>query len=261
DFRIPEYADGKPLILFCHGFKGFKNWGGWQYAMDKICANGFYTIAMNFSYNGIGADLNNFTELDKFAWNTIGNELDDIKMLLNEVKTGSQFTEVNSVTRIGLIGHSRGGATAILSAAQTGQFSALVTWASLANFENYMQYREQWHRDGYVEYENRRTNEIMRMNVNFLTDLETSTAERNILLAESRLGIPHLIIHGGSDEAVAYDHAQKLFDASDKTKTKLEIINGGSHTFGTEHPFHGSTDAFDTVINRTIEWFRTYFMN
>jgi len=61
DIYTPEHPEDKPLVIFCHGFKGFKNWGAWQFGMDKICNNGFYVIAFNFSYNGIGPDLLNFS--------------------------------------------------------------------------------------------------------------------------------------------------------------------------------------------------------
>jgi len=261
DFRVPEYPEGKPLVIFCHGFKGFKDWGGWQYAMDRLCSNGFFVIAFNFSHNGIGSDLENFTELNKFAVNTISKELEDIYHLLKTVEEDDVFPEIGDKPRIGLIGHSRGGGTALLFASMDMRINAVVSWASVANFDNYLSKKEEWRTKGFLEFENARTKQMMRMNLDFLDDLEVNPIKRDICLAEKRLGHPHLIIHGDTDEAVPLDHAQKLFEVSDKTITRLEIIEGATHTFGTAHPFSGSNESFDNVINKTIEWFRTYLVN
>jgi len=258
DFRVPERYEGNPLIVFCHGFKGFKDWGGWQYAMDKFCMNGFFVIAVNFSYNGIGPDLQNFTDLKKFAKNTIGRELKDLEILLKKLKKGEEFPEISWKPPIGLLGHSRGGGTAILFASQYDNIDCLITWASISSFDNYLSRRIEWRENGYIEFENVRTKQMMRMNVGFLNDLDRNSTKRNILKAESRLGLPHLIVHGYDDESVPYQDAQNLFDASSKSITRLEIIRGGTHTFGITHPFTGSNPVFDSVINKTTEWFWEY---
>jgi dienelactone hydrolase len=260
DFRVPEFPDGKPLIIFCHGFKGFKDWGGWQYALDKMCANGFFTIAVNFSHNGIGVDLQNFAELDKFAVNTIGKELEDIKALLDKIDNRELFPEFTDKPRIGLIGHSRGGGTSILFTASDSRIDTLVTWAGVANFDGYLSKGETWRSTGYIEFENARTNQMMRVKVDFLNDLTSNPVERDIRKAQSRHGKPHLILHGDADEAVSIEHPQMLFESSNKTITRMDIIRGGTHTFGTAHQFQGSNDIFDSVINKTIEWFRTYLV-
>ena len=261
DLRIPEYPAGKPLLLFCHGFKGFKDWGGWQHALDRLCANGFHVISMNFSHNGIGPDMQNFTELDKFAVNTIGMEIGDIDCVFEELREGSAFPEFEDIPKTGLIGHSRGGGTVILHNAQKRDADALVTWASVANFENYLRQRDDWRRNGFIEQENKRTGQIMRMNVDFLNDLEAHPVERDILRAESTLGIPHLILHGDADEAVPIEQARQLYEASDKSRTQLEIIIGAGHTFGTVHPFTGTTPEFETLVTKTIEWFRKHLVD
>ncbi|KPK90647.1 hypothetical protein AMJ80_08145 [bacterium SM23_31] len=258
DFRVPEQPEGKPLIIFCHGFKGFKDWGGWQYAMDKFCMSGFFVIALNFSYNGIGPDLQNFTDLKKFVGNTIGRELKDLEILLKSLKKGEEFPEISRQSRIGLIGHSRGGGTVILFASQNDNIDCIVTWASISSFNNYLSRRAEWRKKGYIEFENKRTKQMMRMNIGFLNDLERNPAKRDILKAESRLGLPHLIIHGYNDESVPYQEAQDLFDVSSKSITRLEIIHGGTHTFGITHPFTGSNPVFDSVTDKTAKWFRKY---
>ena len=40
----------KPVILFNHGFKGFKDWGPFNLMASKFAEAGFVFIKMNFSY-------------------------------------------------------------------------------------------------------------------------------------------------------------------------------------------------------------------
>lgn len=50
------FSDGKgikPLVIFCHGFKGFKDWGGFPYMMEKMAGEGFAALSFNFTYNGV----------------------------------------------------------------------------------------------------------------------------------------------------------------------------------------------------------------
>lgn len=258
DYYVPEHCDGKPLIVFCHGFKGFKDWGEWQYGMEKICSNGFFVIAFNFSFNGIGPDLKNFSELPKFAQNTIGYELEDLQIVMDEVKKGERFSELRNTNKTGIIGHSRGGGTAILYSAQSNDINCIVTWASISNFDAYLSRSEEWRKNGFIEFENARTKQMMRMNVEFLNDIERNLSSRNILKSEKAHGLPHLIIQGDNDEAVSDEEARKLHEASNKSITKLEIIPQGTHTFGQSHPAESINPVFESVVNKTIEWFRTY---
>ncbi|MCP4724651.1 MAG: prolyl oligopeptidase family serine peptidase [bacterium] len=255
DLRIPENPSRQPLIVFCHGFKGFKDWGGWHYALDRFCMADNFVISVNFSHNGTGADLMNFTELDMFAENTIGKEIEDLKFLLGEIENNPIFSSNKWEPRIGIIGHSRGGGTVILASSGDDRINAVVTWAGMASWDRYLEQKESWKKAGYIEFENARTKQMMRMNYSFIEDIENNLANRDIQAAERKLNIPHLIIHGDGDEAVPLSSAELLFSSSNKERTQFEIIRGGSHTFGTAHPFNGTTPYFDEVINKTISWF------
>ena len=41
----------KNLIIFCHGFKGFKDWGPWNLVAEHFAKAGFFFIKFNFSHN------------------------------------------------------------------------------------------------------------------------------------------------------------------------------------------------------------------
>ena len=42
----------KPIVLFCHGYKGFKDWGAWNLAAETFANNNLFFVKFNFSHNG-----------------------------------------------------------------------------------------------------------------------------------------------------------------------------------------------------------------
>ena len=54
DIRRPVGAGARPIIIVCHGFKGFKDFAFFPYTSRKLCEQGLAVVTMNFSGNGIG---------------------------------------------------------------------------------------------------------------------------------------------------------------------------------------------------------------
>jgi len=52
DYHFIPNGIQKPIIIFCHGYKGFKDWGAWNLMASKIAEAGFLFIKFNFSHNG-----------------------------------------------------------------------------------------------------------------------------------------------------------------------------------------------------------------
>ena len=42
----------KTVVIFCHGFKGFKDWGPFNKIADYFAQQDFVFVKFNFSYNG-----------------------------------------------------------------------------------------------------------------------------------------------------------------------------------------------------------------
>jgi esterase/lipase len=149
------------------------------------------------------------------------------------------------------MGHSRGGGAVILGSAGNKKIRTLVTLSSIASVERYTdEQKRRWRETGYIEIPNTRTGQIMRMNKIFLDDIEQNAEKLNITKAMGKLTIPALIIHGKEDLAVKYSDAEKLYENSNKDLTELCIIKNTGHTFGIEHPFKGTTKAFEEVIEK-----------
>ena len=75
DVRYREDGRIKPVVVFCHGFKGFKDWGPFPTWGRRLADAGFVSILFNVSYNGVSPDRpTEFTELERFAENTFNSE-------------------------------------------------------------------------------------------------------------------------------------------------------------------------------------------
>lgn len=260
---MPEISAEKgsklPLVIFAHGFKGFKDWGGFPYLCGKLAERGYAVLSFNFSHNGVNnAYPMDFTELDLFAENTHSIELDDYRAVMAYVPVLAEKFPVDG-NRVGLIGHSRGGGLSIITAAENSSVKAMVTLASVAEFGRYTpEQKKRWRENGFIEIPNTRTNQLMKMNSALLDDIENNSSRLNITNAASALKIPYLIIHGREDLAVKYTDAGKIYDSSVKANTILNIIDNTGHTFGTEHPFKGTNKAFEEVIELTSSFFGKY---
>ena len=67
------YNSGKkkmPLVIFCHGYKGYKDWGAWDLVAERFAEEGYFFLKFNFSHNG-GTVQNpiDFPDLEAFAQN------------------------------------------------------------------------------------------------------------------------------------------------------------------------------------------------
>jgi dienelactone hydrolase len=214
---------------------------------------------MNFSYNGVHRDTpTEFTELDKFAANTFTRELDDLRAVLNAVDQERLPKAPVNPDRIGLMGHSRGGGTAILQTDRDGRVDALATWSSVSTFVDRFtdEQIEDWEAQGFTEIVNSRTGQVMRLNKTLYDDAKAHEDELDVQAAAERIDGPWLVVHARDDESVDFGAAQTLARA---TETAELFEAKGGHTFGGAHPFDGTVPAsLETVWDRTIAFFQKH---
>jgi dienelactone hydrolase len=259
DIRRPVGQGARPAVIVCHGFKGFKDFAFFPYTSRKLCDQGFAVVTMNFSGNGIGDDPLNFTALDKFAQNTISQELDDLESVLDGIASGVLLGSQGDARRVGIMGHSRGGCTAIIKASLDPRLKCLVTWAAPAALGRYSdEVLRQWKEDGRYNFVNARTKQDMFVDYTYLEDIQANRDRYSLDLAVSRLTIPYLTVHGIDDESVAVDAARRLHSYAKTGQAELALVEGGTHTFGTKHPFAGSTAALEQAIDKTAAWFHRW---
>lgn len=254
DVRTVGDGMGRPAVVICHGFKGFKDWGFFPHLADRLARAGCTAVSFNFSASGVGPDEESFSEPERFRHWTYTGDLQDLDTVVTALATGELVPGLRPPTGIGLVGHSRGGGVAILFAAQDGRIAALVTWNAVAEPLRWgPETVSQWRRDGVLDVVNQRTGEILPLGTDVLDDLDRHGDRLDIVGAAARVEVPWLMIHGEADAAVPAAEAARLHEASGG-RARLLTVPRGSHTFGAKHPWAGSTPELDQAVEATVEW-------
>lgn len=257
DVYYQETQEALPLVIFCHGYKGFKDWGAWDLVAKKFAENGFCFIKFNFSHNGGTVEQPiDFPDLEAFAENNFSTEMDDIDRVLTMVETGKNLPKLNS--EINIIGHSRGGGIVLIKSEEDSRIKNVITWASISDFKARFQEGtenfEKWKETGVTFVENGRTKQQMPHNFQFYTDFKENEERFDIKRAVKSLQKPLLIIHGTEDPTVVLKEAKALLTWN--PDSKFETIEGADHVFGASHPWEENKLPSDLqkVVDKTISF-------
>ena len=230
----------KPVVIFCHGYKGYKDWGAWNLVAERFAEEGCFFLKFNFSHNG-GTPNNpiDFPDLEAFAQNNFTKELDDLEDIINFIFATDNFeNEINSNT-ISLIAHSRGAGIILIKASEEPRIKNVITWAGVSDFKERFQIGSSqfndWKEKGITYIENSRTKQLMPHYFQFFQDFSANENRLTIKLAVKKLNIPLLVVQGSDDTTVIEAEASLLHQWS--PKSELEIIKNGDHSFGTIHPW------------------------
>jgi len=255
EMRTASPGSPRPAVVIAHGFKGFKDWGMFPHLAGRIAQAGMAAVSFNFSGSGVGEDGQSFSEPERFAHDTYTRQLFDLSEILRRLAEARLVPEMAAPSKIGLLGHSRGGGMAVLAAAERTDIAALVTWAAIAKTRRWSAEEiRRWRKDGKLDVVNTRTGEVLPLMTDILDDLDRDTAGRlDIGKAAARVKAPWLIVHGEADEGVSVENARELELASGG-HARLVIIPGAGHTFGARHPWQGSTPELDRAMDVTLDW-------
>lgn len=258
DFFYNSSNNKMPVIIFCHGYKGYKDWGAWNLVAKEFANNNFFFLKFNFSHNG-GTVENpiDFPDLNAFGNNNFTHELNDIERVLSFISENTEFSKNIDLTNIFLIGHSRGGGLCAIKASENKQIKGLITWAGVSNFkirfnEGSQEFKE-WKDKGVKYVENKRTKQQMPHFFQFYLDFKENEKRFNIQSAVQSLKIPFLVIHGDNDKSVLQNEGRDLH--SWNKNSKFFSVKNGTHTFSSMHPWQelklpkGLQSVTETSIN------------
>lgn len=250
----------QPIVIFCHGYKGFKDWGAWDLMAKRIAENSFCFIKFNFSHNG-GTTANpiDFPDLEAFGNNNYTKELNDLGDVIDwSINTFKDNKSVDT-SKIYLIGHSRGGGISILKTAEDSRIKKLITLASVCDFEKRtatVGNLEQWKKDGVKYVTNGRTKQEMPHYFQFYKDFIKNKQRLNIKSACKKIDVPQLVIHGDADTSVTLSEAEKIHEWN--PLSRLSIIKDANHVFNTEHPWGSNnlSEALHQVTSEVIKFIK-----
>lgn len=248
-----QRAERLAYVLVLHGFKGFMDWGFYPELTRRLVARGLAVVRFNFSGSGHGEDPERLTDERAFFENTPSRELEDVDRVRAWLDTGA--LPWLDPRRGALLGHSLGGAVALVHAARRGDYAAVVGWAACATFRRFPSEVEGlWRRQGFVEIPNMRTKEVHRLGLGWLEDLERNPRTLDVHAACRRSTTPTLLVHGSEDEAVPLAEGESLQAAFATGLARLEIVPHANHTFWAAHPLQGVPPALAAVLGMTDEF-------
>ncbi|MBT8259804.1 MAG: alpha/beta hydrolase [Bacteroidia bacterium] len=251
----------KPVLIFCHGYKGYKDWGAWNLMAGHVANNNICLIKFNFSHNGGTVEqIIDFPDLETFGQNNYTKELDDLDTVINWVEKEYCNHPGFDTSNIILLGHSRGGGIVTLKAQEDSRISKVISLAGVSDFENRFPKDEalkKWKEDGVMYVVNGRTKQNMPHYYQFYENFMVNANRLNIKRAASSLIIPHLIIHGDADTSVVPAEAYALHNWN--PNSKLSIIKNADHVFNSKHPWEENqlTPQLLEVVDLVSEFIRT----
>ncbi|OUS01528.1 alpha/beta hydrolase [Flavobacteriales bacterium 33_180_T64] len=261
DAFFKENSKPKQLVIFCHGYKGFKDWGSWNLVAEHFSNEDLFFVKFNFSHNG-GTIENplDFPDLDAFAENNYSKELEDLDSILDFILS-ENFEYENEInkTNVTLIGHSRGGGICIIKTSEDKRITKLITWASICDFEKRTATTgglDKWRENGVKYVLNGRTKQQMPHNFQFYENFIENKARLHIESAVKTIIQPFMIIHAKDDPSVKFEEAEALHAWN--TKNKLVSIGNSNHVFDASHPW-GNTKlpkALQTVVNNSFDFIK-----
>jgi len=257
DCFYTETSQPKPIVIFCHGYKGFKDWGAWDLVAEAFANAGFFFVKFNFSHNGgTMAQAIDFPDLESFAQNNYSTELEDVDRIISHLATTEKYLAETDKNVISLIGHSRGGGIALIKAEEDPRICKVITWAGVSDYRS--RFKEDsdgfkdWEKLGRFYVENGRTKQKMPHNWQFYTDFISNETRLTISRAAKSLHKPWLIIHGDADTSVPIEEGDALHRWN--PQSSFEVIKGANHIFGTSHPWQRNTlpKHLEKVLEKSI---------
>ncbi len=247
DYRYSESSRSMIPIIYVHGYKGFKDWGASNVFANTFAAQGFLFIKFNFSHNGVTSDHPvDFVDLEAFGNNNYEIELNELGLVIDWLQ--SSELDVN-LSKLAVMGHSRGGGIALLRTSQDQRIKKAITWASVCDFKRrFPAERSDWRETGVQYIYNGRTMQMMPLYYQFYENYKKHERRLDVLENSRAIDVPLLIIHGTNDTAVDFSEAKELHHTVNGSE--LLKIDKAGHTFGATHPYEGTN--LPSELNRVV---------
>lgn len=239
DFHYTKNNEKKPVVVFCHGYKGYKDWGAWNLMATEFAKQGFFFVKFSFAYNGgTAAEPIDFPDLKAFGQNTLTKELDDLESVLDEVTKNTNYAEEIDTDNITVIGHSRGGGIVTLKASEDRRIKNVISWAGVSDFGARFPtgFKLFWWKFRGVAYiKNARTKQKMPHYISFYKDFIANKERLDVEKAVKNLKANHLLVHGTNDVVVKPIESENVRKWN--PKSELIWVENMNHALGSSQPY------------------------
>lgn len=229
-------ASRYPLIIICHGFIGSRIGVNRLFVKTSEEISSHEAIVVRFDYVGCGESEGTYGE----------NGLEDlIDQTISVINFSLKIEQVNT-DQLLLIGHSLGGAVALLTAVKDQRVKKLVLWSAVAN-----PFKDIINIVGKDCYDSLHGSTIMDyLGYTFKKEFFQSLAKYQPLQELAKFKGDVLVIHGTNDEEIKVDycfHYYYAFRSRLEGTCEKQVILGANHTYS-------SIEGFRQLINATKEW-------
>jgi dipeptidyl aminopeptidase/acylaminoacyl peptidase len=255
DLYAPDAAIPGRAILLCHGFRGYKDWGFLPFLATRLADAGFPVVTFSTSASGVTDRAGTFGEKERFRRGTYGGDLEDLRRAADW--TADRFGADSA--RLGIAGHSRGGALALLHATGDPRVAAVAALAAPSRIGVWPDaYFEAWRRGEPVEVYDFRTRGSLLLGPEILADLgrERESGRYDTARAGSRLRAPFLVVHGTRDALVPLEEARALAALAPAATTELRVIEGAGHSFQAGDELRRTPPPLLEMVESVAAWMR-----
>lgn len=273
---MTEGSDGEPIevsttratmtprahAVIVHGFLGYKDYGMLPRLGERLAEAGLMAHRINLSHAGVRGDPSTFSRPDLFERDTWRKQAFDIGAVLDAICAGQGPAGDSPRTlEIALIGHSRGGVSCLLAAAErleSGRWpkpARVVTLAAPSTCCSWDQAtRRRVLEDGFHEVRSSRTGQTLRVGRSWLQEQLDDPGWHDLPGRIGAIGCPVLVMHGAEDPTVPVSSAGEIAGAIGANAEPV-VIAGGDHVFNTPNPLppgEPESPQLLEVIERTI---------
>ena len=236
--RLDLPADQKPhnFALFAHCFTCNKNLNAVRNVSRALTTKGFGVL--QFDFTGLGSSKGDFSET-----NFSGN--------VEDLMAAAQFLEKNYQSPSLLVGHSLGGAAAILAASLLESVQAVATIGSPSH-PQHVQHLFQDNLEEIQQSGKARVNiggRPFTIKKQFLDDL----SERTLLNVVKDMRKSFLILHSPQDTTVGIENAADLYTAAHHPKSFISL-HGADHLLSRETDSLYAGDVIATWAKRYLPY-------
>jgi dipeptidyl aminopeptidase/acylaminoacyl peptidase len=228
----PTSLKENPIIILCHGFSTSKD--GRTYVRLEEILNNSEISTFRFDFFGHGESEGKFEE------QTLSEAVDDIRNAI-------EFLKGSGYRKIGLFGSSFGGMASIIVASDTNYLYILALKSPVSDYLGVLLARiseqelKSWKKNGVIYFTGTEGEEL-KLNYSFFEDATKISGYE----LSKKIKIPTLIVHGNKDETVPVEQSKKM--AGMIENCRLEIIDGGDHTYSKEENFRKLLELISKFI-------------
>ena len=251
-------APALPAVILCHGSRSYKDWGFLPLLASRIAKEGLLAVTFSFTDSGISGRGGAFDEPERYRKGTYGSELEDLRRVADWVaRRLEEAGEGNP--RLGIAGHSRGGAIAILHAATDPRVRCLASLAAPSRIGVWPdRYFEAWRRGEPVAVRDFKTRSDLELGPEIYVDLERNRSRYDVVAALERIACPLLIVQGDRDRSVPMEEAREIASHVPSILCELHVIEGAGHGFQAGDEIRRIPPQLAHMVELVTAWMRRW---